>query len=191
MQPDIPAKNLLSPDQLSSLGEVAAESAALEEVVQATLMYILQLDATAAHAQFGNFGLTRKVLKLKELGLNMLQDTMAKDDFNALLRLIELRVGSRNTVIHGSWTPDEKLVKFEHAMDMTYGTRPPEGVVATNPKFGNRYAAEQLKGLAQGLFETRHQLWAFGVKHWWKAWTRQVVAKVGVDAAMTVQHKKP
>jgi hypothetical protein len=125
-----------TPNQAISGFEVAAESAALEEVVQATLMYILQLDATAAHAQFGNLGLTRKVLNLKELGLNMLQDTMAKDDFNALLRLIELRVGSRNTVIHGSWTPDEKVVKFEHAMDMTYGTRPPEGVVATNPKFG-------------------------------------------------------
>ena len=183
MLPNSKITHLLTKDQLAALGEVAANSAALEWMLGFVVMWALKLNGRQTRAIIADVMLHRRIILLEAIGDEALDEgTDLKDEFNAIIKRMKDLSSDRNTVIHGQWGAKGSHVKFEDSLDMEFGTKAPESIFAENPKNARKYSAEELRQLANDLHSVRLSLWDFARKQWWKEWTAEVIAKQGLDA---------
>jgi hypothetical protein len=183
MLPNVQISNLLSQEQLAALGEIAANSAELEVMAGWVLMYILKVNHAQLNVILGEVPLTKRLVMLEELGGDALEEQALKDEFKNIVDSMRKSVQDRNTVIHGSWDAKGDHLSFEDSIDIYYGNKAPQSVFAENPKNKKRrYSAEDLRVLANALYESRIQLWDFSRENWWKAWSTEVFAKQGWDS---------
>jgi hypothetical protein len=182
MLPHSKITNLLSQDQLAALGEVAANSAELEWMLGFIVMWCLRLNGTQTRAIIGDALLGKRITVLETVGDENLPDQALKNEFKVIIERMKELSGNRNTVIHGTWGPKGTHIKFEDSLDMEFGTKAPENVIAENPKNARKYSAEELRQLADDLHTVRIDLWDFARKHWWRTWTDEIFLKHGFNA---------
>jgi hypothetical protein len=183
MLPNSKITHLLSQERLAALGEVAANSAELEWMLGFVVMWCLGLNGTqTTRAIIGDAMLHRRIALLEVVGSENLSDKALKDDFKVIIERMKALSGNRNTVIHGTWGAKGAHVSFEDSLDMEFGTKAPDSIIADNPKNARKYSAEELRKLADDLESVRIDLWHFSKEHWWKKWTDEIFLKHGFNA---------
>jgi hypothetical protein len=182
MLPHSKITHLLNKDQLAALGEVAANSAELEYMLAFVLMWCLRLNGKQTRALVSDAMLSKRITLLESIGKETISGRELKKEFKAIIQRVKDLSGHRNTVIHGTWGPKGSHISFEDGLDMEFGTKTPDGVIAENPKNAKRYSAKEIRQLADELHQARIDLWDFGRKQWWRAWTDEIFLKHGFAA---------
>jgi hypothetical protein len=171
-------KDFLTEKEMAAIGSVVAESAHLENVLEAFIIQMTKLSQAQYDILIGAKMMGAKIAIVKDLGLLKLKSEKRRKAFTKVMDSLARLNADRVGVVHGLWRPEGgvtfELVDGAMTGRITRDQVPPGIAYHKKGKKWFKMEAKDLDGLAQDLTDTISEL----IKVWDPRYFRQMEKEI-------------